>query len=87
MTQQFFADGISEITVAAGVVRMEYFVFQKGGGTPEKQPLFTLLMPIEGFANSIPGLQDLFDKMLKDGIIKQRALNTSKPSSGSPNFS
>ena len=92
--QVLFADGIGEITVIAGVVRMEYFVQLKKGkdnSTTELRPAFSVNIPIDGFANSMAGLQNLMEKMLKDGVVKQRpggpwvAGALTKPSS--PNFS
>lgn len=88
MTQQMFADGISEISVVAGVVRIEFFVLhRKGQNAPaERVPSFSLAIPIEGFANSVPGMHQLLEKMVRDGAVKPRQGGAPGSGGGSPNF-
>lgn len=71
-SQQLFADGISEITVSGGVVRVQFFVGSRksNDATLERQPVFGLAMPIEGYANSVQAMQQLLEKMVADGLLR-----------------
>jgi hypothetical protein len=84
MLQNVFADAVAEVSVGAGVVRVVFGVQRKGpkDERPELVPTITLNLPIDGFANSVPVLQGLIDKMVKDGVLKLR----DPKQSGSPNF-
>lgn len=70
----FFADAVSEVTIGNGVVRIVFGVQRKASkdAKPELQQTFSLNLPIEGFANSMPALQGLVDKLAKDGVLKTR---------------
>lgn len=72
--EHFFADAISEVSVGSGVVRIVFGVQRKSSkdAKPELTQSFSLNIPIEGFANSMPSLQGLMDKLLKDGVLKTR---------------
>lgn len=72
--EHIFADAVSEITVGAGVVRIVFGVQRKASkdAKPELVQTLSLNLPIEGFANSMPALQGLIDKLMKDGVLKAR---------------
>lgn len=90
MESSIFVDGIGDIAVAGGVVRIDWVVHRKksSGSAVERQPVISMAIPIEGFANSMIPLQQLIEKMVKDGVVKARGGDVSKGpgSGGSPNF-
>lgn len=81
-----FADTILSVAVVGGTVRLELGVrTRKERDAPETlQSTGTIVMPIDGFANSFLPLKELVEKLEKDGVIKPRqAVGAKKPS---PNF-
>lgn len=82
--EHVFADAVSEVSIGSGVVRIVFGVQRKASkdAKPELVQSFSLNIPLEGFANSMPALQGLLDKLVKDGVLKTR---DSKQLS-SPNF-
>jgi hypothetical protein len=82
--EHLFVDAVSEVSVGAGVVRIVFGVQRKTSkdAKPELTQTLSLNIPIEGFANSMPSLQGLIDKLLKDGVLKTRDAKQL----GSPNF-
>lgn len=79
--EHLFADAITEVTVGAGVVRIVFGVQRKASreAKPELVETLSLNLPIEGFANSMPGLQGLIEKLVKDGILKPRDAKLASP--------
>ncbi|MCC6075854.1 hypothetical protein ACFPTX_18790 [Pseudomonas sp. GCM10022188] len=84
LMEHLFADAVSEVSIAGGVVRIVFGVQRKASkdAKPELQQTFSLNIPLEGFANSMPSLQGLIDKLVKDGVLKTRDAKQL----GSPNF-
>lgn len=82
--ESLFADTVAELTVASGVVRVTFGVqHQKSrDAKPEMMPVASINLPIDGFANSVVILQGLVDKLVKDGVLKQKE----KQQLSSPNF-
>lgn len=80
-----FADAIVSVAVVGPTIRLELGVrSRKDKDSPETmQVTNTLVMPIDGFANSFIPLKDLMEKLEKDGVIKPREAAAKKPS---PNF-
>ena len=80
MTETLFADGIAEITASNGVVRIEFFslaVDRKtspaAGETPRMQvvPNITLVLPMAGFVASLTSIDNMKQKLIATGVIKQ----------------
>lgn len=87
---QIFADGLGAISINSGVVRIEFCTQRKDpnakGAADAKVvlvPSCAVNIPIEGFANMVPHLQGLVEKLEKDGVLKRQ--DAQKPS-GSPTF-
>lgn len=83
MTDVIFADGIRGISVAHGVVRLQLALHERHSESEagELKPTVTLVMPVEGFASTVPGMQQVLEKLVKDGVLKKR-----EAASPSPNF-
>jgi hypothetical protein len=95
MSDSVFADGISDIVIAGGVVRIEFFVLTPDrdasakAGEPAMQRIrtATVAMPLTGFAGSLKMLDDLRQKLVADGILRPAGdAPTPEPQRKSPNF-
>jgi hypothetical protein len=81
MSQPIFADGIADIMVVGGVVRIEFFTLVREGEAPisgeqpnmTRKPAFTVTMPLPGFGGSLSLLEDVKNKMLAEGVLKARS--------------
>lgn len=87
--EQLFADGLGALSIHNGVIRIELCINKKDpnakGAADTKVvlvPSCVVNIPVEGFANMVPHLQGLVEKLEKDGVLKRQDV---KPS-GSPTF-
>ena len=80
-----FADVIVSVAVVGHTIRLELGVRgRKDKESPESiRVTNTLVMPIDGFANSFIPLKELMERLEKDGVIKPRE---AAPKTPSPNF-
>jgi len=97
-TRDFFADGIGEITLSGGMVRMDLVTLVGSQNNPENKPRLELsrriVMPPDGFLRSFSAMENLVKQLIDAGLVKPRegeqAGSTEKPvvDSGakSPNF-
>lgn len=98
---EYFADGIGEITLAGGMVRMDLVSLtgKQGddGDKPRLEATRRIIMPPDGFLRSFGAMENLVKQLVDAGIVKQRegggdAVASSTPPSGdaggakSPNF-
>lgn len=69
---QYFSDVLSELTISNGIVRVGFGVQHKSSNEAKAEvvPTAVINMPVEAFANSLPILQGLVDKLIKDGVLK-----------------
>jgi len=81
-----FADAIVSVSVVGPTIRLELGVRgRKDKDSPETMRVTnTLVMPIDGFANSFIPLKELMERLEKDGVIKPREAPPAK--NPSPNF-
>ena len=79
MSDSVFADGIGEITVTAGVVRIEFVTLSlnrqlsaKPEAARQLQPArtVTVAMPISGFVGSLKTIDDFKQKLVDGGLLK-----------------
>ncbi len=82
MAESLFVDGISEITVSAGVVRIEFFALSvdrsaptKPGEPPKMQTThsLTVAMPLPGFAASLTSVDQIKQRLIDSGAMKKAA--------------
>lgn len=82
MAESLFVDGISEITVTNGVVRIEFFTLSidrnapaKPGEAPRMQVghSMTVAMPLQGFATSLTSIDQVKQKLIDSGAMKKAA--------------
>jgi hypothetical protein len=97
-TRDFFADGIGEITLSGGMVRMDLVTLVGSQNNPENKPRLELsrriVMPPDGFLRSFSAMENLVKQLIDAGLVKPRdgeqPVPTEKPvadkGAKSPNF-
>ncbi len=97
-TRDFFADGIGEITLSGGMVRMDLVTLVGSQNDPENKPRLELskriVMPPDGFLRSFSAMENLVKQLIEAGLVKPRdgeqAAPAGQPESDggakSPNF-
>ena len=73
--RELYADGIGEITLAGGMVRMS-LVSLVGSRREGEQPRFEnrerIIMPPDGFLRSFSAMEDLVKQLINAGLVKPR---------------
>jgi hypothetical protein len=97
-TRDYFADGIGEITLSGGMVRMDLVTLVGSQNDPENKPRLEvakrIVMPPDGFLRSFSAMENLVKQLIDAGLVKPRdgeqAAPASKPTAESgaksPNF-
>lgn len=99
--RDLFADGIGEITLAGGMVRMDLVSLVGSQNNQEEKPRLEasqrIVMPPDGFLRSFSAMENLVKQLIEAGLVKPRdgedaatavgadISGTSKPPK-SPNF-
>lgn len=97
MRPTFFCDGIAEINVINGALRIEFFVLSpirdsksnsSGAGGLERKSVLSVGMPLAGFAGSLEVIEDLKRKLIAGGVFQARPEGSGSGSAvaKSPNF-
>ena len=95
-----FADGIADVVILGPIARIEFFALRPASdrkneaGQPELQriPTFTVAMPVEGVASSASILENVRNKLIESGVLRQAGVcsgapdNTVRHKNASPNF-
>lgn len=96
--REFFADGIGEITLSGGMVRMDLVTLKGSQNDPENKPKLEfsqrVIMPPDGFLRSFSAMENLVKQLIDAGLVKPRdgekPANTSQTGkvtdAKSPNF-
>ena len=99
--EEFFADGIGEITLAGGMVRMDLVSLTgkqgEEGNEPRLEAQQRIVMPPDGFLRSFGAMENLVKQLVDAGIVKPRGeaaegiASATPPTAGgggakSPNF-
>ncbi len=87
--EEFFADGIGEITLAGGMVRMDLVSLTGKQGDEGDQPRLEasrrIIMPPDGFLRSFGAMENLVKQLVDAGIVKQReGAAAGIPATGTP---
>jgi hypothetical protein len=69
----YFCDGLKEVTVVNGVVRLEFHRLEavQRGPNRELQPIaeFTIALPMQGFMQAFGVLENVRDRFAEQGLI------------------
>lgn len=97
-SKDIFADGIGEITLAGGMVRMDLVTLVGSQKDDENKPRLEfskrVVMPPDGFLRSFSAMENLVKQLIDAGLVKPRdgeqaaSAEKSGPDDGSksPNF-
>ncbi len=73
---EFFADGIGEITLAGGMVRMDLVTLVGNQNDKENPPKLQfcrrVVMPPDGFLRSFSAMENLVKQLIEAGLVKPR---------------
>ena len=91
----FFCDGLKDVTVVNGVVRLEFHRLEivERGGNRELRPVgeFTVALPVPGFVHALGVLENVRERFVAQGLITTAAPQNdggeAAPPAQSPNFS
>ena len=71
-----FADGIGEITLAGGMVRMDLVTMagrpKESEGQPNLEVSARIVMPPDGFLRSFSAMENLVKQLIDAGLVKPR---------------
>ena len=74
--QEFFADGIGEITLSGGMVRLDLVSLvgtqNNENDKPRLEPNRRIIMPPDGFLRSFSAMENLVKQLVDAGVVKQR---------------
>lgn len=75
MNQEIFADGISAVHVTGNLVRIDLMTVQPQLKSDNGQPVVDIskriIMPLEGFVQSIAVQEDIIKQLIEAGVLKQ----------------
>jgi hypothetical protein len=97
--RELFADGIGEISLVGGMVRMSLVSLvgsRRDGDQPRFEPRERIIMPPDGFLRSFSAMEDLVKQLINAGLVKPKESNAGPESAAarsepsmppkSPNF-
>ena len=97
-SQEIFADGIGEIVLSGGMVRMDLVALtgsqRDEGNQPSLEFRQRVVMPPDGFLRSFSAMEDLVKQLIQAGLVKPRDGEAGAPAAAakpveqpnSPNF-
>ena len=73
--KEIYVDGVETIHLLNATVRMDLFSLQppKDGENPAPHVFERIVMPVQSFLNMHGAMQQIVDKMMRDGLIKANA--------------
>ncbi len=89
MNQEIFADGISAIHITGQLVRIDLMTLQPHLKSDDGQPVVDvsrrIIMPLEGFVQSLAVQDHIIKQLVAAGVLKQNAPETAGAVSHSVN--
>ena len=76
MQQEIFADGISSFNITGNLVRIDLMTIQphlkSDNGQPVVEITRRIIMPLEGFVQSLPLLENIVNQLLAAGVLTKQ---------------
>ena len=96
MDHEVFADGVSNISIDGGVVRLDLVSLSPTVRDENQKPVFAfkqrVVLPLDGFLRSFSAMEGFVKQLMKSGVVKttvpettEKTATTGEPKS--PNFS
>lgn len=86
---ELFADGVADITVINGVVRLNLITLEPDPASREKgeprtvpTPRQRVVMPLPGFVNAVAQAQALIARLEQAGVLQRNPTEAAKPAAG-----
>lgn len=74
--QEVFADGIGEISLSGGMVRLDLVSLVGSQNEADKKPTYKVkgrvVMPPEGFLRSFSAMENLVKQLMEAGLVRPR---------------
>jgi len=74
---QLYCDGIEEVTVTGGIVRIDFYAYVRGAaqadGRPPRETLSRLLLSPDGFVQSLNALERVVGVLEQRGLVQRRS--------------
>jgi hypothetical protein len=96
VNREIFADGVGEITLSGGMVRLDLVSLvgsqNDENNKPRLEAFQRIVMPPDGFLRSFSAMENLVKQLIDAGLVQSREgggmvqSNTSPSSAKSPNF-
>jgi hypothetical protein len=75
-SQDLYADGIGEITLSGGMVRMDLVTLKGSQSKSDEKPKLEVsqrvIMPPDGFLRSFSAMENLVKQLIDAGLVKPR---------------
>ena len=75
-SQDMYADGIGEITLSGGMVRMDLVTLKGSQSSSDEKPKLEfsqrVIMPPDGFLRSFSAMENLVKQLIDAGLVKPR---------------
>ena len=75
--EQIYCDGIEEVTVTGGVVRIDFNTYVRGpagaDGRPPRETVMRLLLSPDGFVQSLNALERVVGVLEQRGLVQRRS--------------
>ena len=93
--EQKFCDGVEEVSITSGIVRVDFFHYTNGAksadGRPPREASHRICLSPEAFIQSFTALEQVVKQLQEKGLLQRRpdAPATAKPAGKggkSPNF-
>ena len=79
MNQEIFVDGVSAVHVTGNVVRIDLMTLQPHLKSDNGQPVVEvnkrIIMPLDGFVQSLAPQQDIVRQLIAAGVLKQNSVS------------
>jgi hypothetical protein len=85
--RELFADGIGEITLVGGMVRMSLVSLvgsRREGDQPRFETRERIIMPPDGFLRSFSAMEDLVKQLINAGLVKPKDTDAAAVAAAAP---
>lgn len=74
--EQVYADGVEEVSIASGIVRIDLYQFVRGArdkdGRPPKEVSHRVLLSPEAFVQTYSALEQVVKQLEQKGLVQRR---------------
>ena len=74
MAKAIFADGVNQVHFINNLTRLNFYTIEpqpEQGGDPKQIDAGTIVLPIQGFFETLGAMQQLADKLIENGVVQR----------------